>query len=306
MGKPTGDCVPVQLSEDIWTQSATHGPGNSKGPIKVLNRSIVYRLRPQGADPFLVVLNGLWCCDDTGEPIRGLEKLEEDTGASVKFVLTPGSGHHLSLHNYAAAFPEARVCVPDGRIPRQNPELMALGNVETYTADTVPAELSAGGLEIAVWEGLLEGPMAKKFQRMQFNFGYELGDIQPQCFLHRPTGTITNGGHHMWYRAPEGEPVFTMPGIMKFMIKLMVGQSFDYIVPGKLSADPNGSYAIGDREKVQASARAILDWEFDRMIDVHAGLDSHLESGARSIFEDALSPIANGEWDKVPFPTARA
>ena len=97
-----------------------------------------------------------------------------------------------------------------------NPELAAMPNVETYTASTVPAELSAAGLEVLLWEGFVEGPVNKKFQRLTFNVGYELGDVQPQCFLHKPSATFTNGGHHMWFTPSDGTPVIKAPGLLKF------------------------------------------------------------------------------------------
>jgi hypothetical protein len=299
LGKSTGDCLPVQLDEDIWTQVVTHGPGNEVGPVSVANRSILYRLKPEGGDPFLVVLNALWCDDDTKEPCASVRKLADELGAPVKFVLTPGSGHHLSLHRYAEAFPDARICIPAGRIERHNTELFKFSNAETYTGDTVPAELAAGGLDVILWEGLVEGPTAKKFARLQMNFSYALGDVQPQCFLHRPSGTITNGGHHMWFCGGSEEEVFKMPGPMKFIMKLVTGARFDYVVPGKIMLDPNLSYSVADRAKVQASAKRVLAWEFDKMIDIHAGLNSQLASGARAVFEEALGPVARGEWDQV-------
>jgi len=304
MGKKTGDATPVQVDEDIWTQCATHGPGNKKTPLSLVNRSIIYRLRPEGGPPFLVVLNALWVCDASGEPINGIKELSKQLGAEVKFVVTPGGGHHLSLAQYAKAFPGARVCVPEGRIVTQNPELIAMPNVETYAASTVPPELAAAGLDIVLWTGLVEGPLNKKFQRLAGTKNYSLQSIEPQVFLHRPSGTITNGGHHMWFTPADGPPVVKAPGLLKFVIKLMTGTSFNYQKPGKLSSDPHGVYHVRSREDFQAGAQAVLAWEFDKMIDIHAGLDSQLASGARAIIEEALRPIADGAWDQVPFPDA--
>ena len=48
---------------------------------------------------------------DSNKPIASLKKFADELGAPVKFVLTPGSGHHLSLELYAAAFPDAEAIV---------------------------------------------------------------------------------------------------------------------------------------------------------------------------------------------------
>jgi hypothetical protein len=298
LGKATGDCTPVQVDEDIWTQVAVHGPGNSGSGPKIINRTIIYRLHPpEGAD-FLVVLNAMWIDESKNEPIAGIEALAKELGIEVAFILTPDSGHHLSLDGYAKAFPKARVCIPAGRIERENAELLALPNVETYPMDAPPAELAAAGLEIMCWQGLAEGPTVKKFMRLQFRFGYELGDLQAQIFCHLPSGTITNGGHNLWYRHDE-DPVFEMPAFMAWMMRMMVGLDFAYMQPGKLNVDPSGGVSIVDKAKVQASAQTVLDWEFDKMIDIHSKQDGLLGEGARAVVEEALGPIARGEWDKV-------
>ena len=248
---------------------------------------------------------------DSNKPIASLKKFADELGAPVKFVLTPGSGHHLSLDLYAAAFPDARICIPTGRIDRHNPDLMKIANIEGYTANTVPPELAAAGLDVLVWEGRgegmwegmwegkWEGPISKKFAKMEVHFSYECGDIQPQCFLHRPSGTISNGGHHMWYHDASNAEVLKAPGFVKWILKTLVGVSFDYMQPNKMCTEPGGSYVIFDKAALQKSVNALLGWKVDRMTDFHAGLNSEVETGAHAIFEEALAPVVAGDWDKI-------
>ncbi len=300
MGEPITDCTPIQVAPDIWTQVAKHGPGQQKGPMHITNRSIIYRLIPADGDPFLVVLNGLWICEETDQPFKGLRALEASTRARIRFILAPGAGHHLSLHHYANAFPDAQVCVADGRIPRVNTELMALPNVHAYPPNAPPPELGDAGLKVMVVGGLMEGPLTKRIALMtELRWGHVPNTSEPLMVLHEPTGTITSGGHQWWYVPADEQGVFVMPGPMAFMLRIM-GLSTAYMVPGKISLEPNGGFAIHDRAALQASCQEILSWDFDKMLDVHAQLNKSPQSGAKALFEEALAPIIAGRWDDIP------
>lgn len=301
LGHTTGDCRPVEVDTDIWTQVADHGPGNQTSGGVIANRSILYRLHgPDGA--FLVVLNALWVEGPDAPAIRAIKALAEETGAPVRFVLTPGSMHNLNLPTYAEAFPEARVCIPRGRIPRVHPELLLHDNVELYPVDAPPPELADAGLQVMVFRGMCEGPTSARFQKMSGNLGYRCESAEPQVFLHVPTGTITNGGHHMWYQHDD-RPLMQMSSASRFMMEKLMGVRFD-IEPGSLWIEENGAFAIADRDLVQASARRILGWTFDKMIDIHAPPGALVTEGAYAIWEKALGPVERGEWDQVAWKLA--
>jgi len=304
MGDATTDCLPCHIDADVWTQCARHGPGQQKGRVSVTNRSIVYRLHPPEGEPFLVVLNGLWVDQATDQPFVGLRKLEEKTGARVRYILSPGASHHLSLSEYAKAFPDARVLVAEGRIPRTNPDLLALGNVEAYPVDAPPGALAAAGLRLLVVRGLMEGPGAAKVQR--FTAGkkdYVCDSTEPLMAFHEPTGAVSSGGHQWWF-VPEGQKnVFSVPWIMSMMLRVF-GLGFGYMTPGAIACETNNSFAIHDRDALQASAREILSWEFDGLIDLHAQPNTCPKSGAKALFEAALGPIAAGDWERVPWSSS--
>ncbi|MCO4744393.1 MAG: hypothetical protein KC912_06365 [Proteobacteria bacterium] len=303
-GVAVTDCVPVVVDEDIWTQVVRHGPGQQKGPLSITNRSIIYRLHPKQGEPFLVILNGVWCDEDSGQPFKGLHALEAETGAKVRYVLAPASSHNLSLIHYAKAFPEAKVCVAQGRIPRVNPELMAMPNAVAYPVDEPPAELGEAGLKVMVVAGLMEGWSSKRVAMMtEFNFSYVPNTTEPLMVLHEPTGTVTSGGHQWMYVPPDEEGVFEAPAMMRFMMKLMIGADLRFAVPGKITLEPGNSFAIHDREAFQQSCREILSWDFDKMLDVHAQPDKNVDSGAKALFEEALAPIVGGDWSAVPMPS---
>ncbi len=299
MGSATTDCLPAAVDVDVWTQCARHGPGQQDGPLSLTNRSIIYKLHPAQGDAFLVVLNGLWVDDASGQPFKGLRMLEEQTGAKVRFILSPGAGHHLSLAAYAEAFPDARVCVAAGRIPRANPELVAMDNVDVYDIDSPPAELLAAGLRIHVLHGLMEGPKAARAQFMIAGvWSYELNSTEPLMVLHEPTGNLTSGGHHWWF-VPEGhDGVLQMPGVMHLVLR-MVGMGMGYMTAGAVSCETNHSFAIHDKAAFQASCTEFLSWDFDKLLDLHAPPNTCPTSGAKAMFETSVGPIAAGNWDNV-------
>lgn len=298
MGRATTDCVPRAVAEDVWTQCARHGPGQADGPVSLTNRSIIYRLRPPGGPPFLALLNGLWVDAEGDQPFQGLRALEARTGCPLRVILSPGSGHHLSLPAYARAFPDARVLVADGRIPRANPALVALNNVEVYPVDQPPADLAAAGLQIEVLAGLMEGGGTRRAQLLTAgDFRYVCDSVEPLMVLHTPSGVITSGGHHWWF-VPDGHEVIVLPGVLKLLLRLM-GLGLEYLTPGQVSCEIHHNFAIHDRAALQASCARVLAWDFDGLLDLHAPANTCPRQGARALFEPVMGPIARGEWDRV-------
>ncbi len=305
MGVATTDCVPRRVDEDLWTQCARHGPGGRKGPVSVTNRSIIYRLHPPQGVSFLVVLNGLWVDEAARQPFAGLRALEHETGATVRAILSPGASHHLSLAAYARAFPEARVCVAEGRIPRQNPALVALDNVDVYAIDAPPPELEAAGLRVRVMGGLMEGRGAARVQLLTARrWGYVCDSTEPLMVLQIPTGTVTSGGHQWWF-LPEGhDDVFSMPGAMRVVLRLL-GLATDYMRPGAVACETNHGFAVRDHAALQVACRDVLDWDFEALLDLHAPPNTSPRSGAKAMFEAVLEPIAAGDWSRVPWEVAQ-
>ncbi len=299
MGRAVTDCIPRPVAQDVWTQVARHGPGQRKGKVSTTNRSIVYRLRPEGGTPFLVLVNGLWVDEGADQPFAGLRALERETACPLRFILAPGAAHHLSLSLYAKAFPEARVCVAAGRIPRTNPTLVALDNVEVYPIDAPPPELAAAGLRVRVLGGLMEGPGARRVAAFTGGgFGCVCDSTEPLMICHLPSGCITSGGHQWWFVAEGRRNAFDMPAPMRFVLRLM-GIGIDYMRPGQIVFDPNHNFAIHDRAALQASCSDVLSWDFDTLLDLHAPPDSCPRGNARDLLEPVLAPLAEGRWDEV-------
>jgi hypothetical protein len=298
-GKATTDCMPCKVDVDVWTQCAVHGPGERAGPVKLTNRSIIYLLHPPEGESFLVVLNGLWVDEASDQPFTGLRALEQQTGARIRFVLSPGAGHHLSLMAYARAFPDARICVAAGRISRENPALVSLDNVNAYPIDSPPEELEAAGLRVHVLRGLMEGPRTARAQFLTTQrWGYVCDSTEPLMVLHLPTGSLTSGGHHWWFRPAGHTDVIDMPGFMKLALRMM-GLGIDYMKPGAVSCETNHTFAMHDRDAFQASCAEVLKWDFDILLDLHAPPNTCPTSGVKALFQTTIGPIAAADWHNV-------
>ena len=102
----------VQVANGFWIIATAHHPGGSKAFPPINNRCLVFRLVEDGA-PLLLVINGI-----EASAIPEVQRIEQESGLRVRYVLSPGGGHHLLLPPWVEAFPQARVLLGPARIPR--------------------------------------------------------------------------------------------------------------------------------------------------------------------------------------------
>ena len=92
----------------VWLLATQHRPGLSKHMFEVNNRCFVFRLNdPTAGGPVLVVVNAV-------DPVVGIpevRRLEHETGLTVRYILSPGGGHHLMLPAWREQFTQAQVLV---------------------------------------------------------------------------------------------------------------------------------------------------------------------------------------------------
>jgi len=107
----------VEVSEGLWLLATNHHPGLSKHMVEINNRCFVFRLvdaRVGAGGPVLVVVNAV-------DPLVGIpevRRLEHETGLAVRYIISPGGGHHLLLRPWHDQFTQAQVLVGPVRIPR--------------------------------------------------------------------------------------------------------------------------------------------------------------------------------------------
>jgi hypothetical protein len=60
-------------------------------------------------------------------------------------------------------------------------------------------------------------------------------------------------------------------------------------------------YRMHDRLRCQASARRVLDWKFETLLDLHTYEDGFLRGGAYDVVDELLGPLTNDDFDALPF-----
>lgn len=274
------DMRPRQIAPGVWSIFAVHKP---PGPGELPNRCLLYSVADEAGKRSIIVVNGITPDLDANEPFNAIREHASSLGAEVRHIFNPGPEHHLSLAHYARAFPEAGIYVAAGRIPRVNPELCAMDNVHAMPPGDALPELAAQGFHVHVWDGLMEGRIGNVVQGKFFE---PRGTAEPTLFFHEESRTLLNGGHGWWYWG-EQAPV---PWLARKLFRMKQGQ---------VVWSPK-HYCVFDEARCQASARRVLEWEVEQLLDLHAPMDDWMKSGAGPAVAGLCRPIAEGRWKDVP------
>lgn len=280
-GRAEDDVRARHIGPGLWSLFAIHQP--PAGPT-LPNRCLLYAVKDSAGKTTVVVVNGVTPDLERDEPFGAIRRLAAELDASVGYIINPGPEHHMSLHHYAAAFPEARVLVAAGRIERENPTLCALDNVEAMPVGDVLPELSACGFHVHVWDGWMEG---KIISYSQLRFGSRRGTAEPTVFFHEESRTLLNGGHGWWYWGEKP----AVPWPVRKLLKMARGE----VVWSPVH------YRVFDEARCAASAARILEWNFDRLLDLHTMEDDFLPDGAPAAVERLCRPLVEGRWSELPF-----
>eukprot|EP00526_Cylindrotheca_closterium_P014774 CAMPEP_0113608788 /NCGR_PEP_ID=MMETSP0017_2-20120614/4117_1 /TAXON_ID=2856 /ORGANISM="Cylindrotheca closterium" /LENGTH=287 /DNA_ID=CAMNT_0000517507 /DNA_START=2575 /DNA_END=3435 /DNA_ORIENTATION=+ /assembly_acc=CAM_ASM_000147 len=145
------DCAKV--FDGIWTISDAHRPALVSAFPECNNRSYIFRLKePSNGPDFLLVMGVAG-----PKAVKAVQKLEQETKLSVKFVVSQGAQHHMYLDHWFEGFPAARILIPDRKIPvtRNGKALQEKypDRWETTGGQTIPAlEKYSDQLEFAIFD----------------------------------------------------------------------------------------------------------------------------------------------------------
>lgn len=277
-----GKAVPV--ADGVWVIATRHRPGGSRSFPEINNRAVVFRLE-EGGNRVLVVMNGV-------EPaaIPEVKQIESRSGLTVKYVVSPGGGHHFLMPPWQAAFPEAKILLPPTRIPRTagGKKLLALPRVELLDADD-PLPMFKGQLDAVLFRGLYGladrpapaegGPdglltMVGMMMRMMFSMKDPIDEL---WIHHVPTGTVI-GGENLGWMYPE-EVLKTQPGMLRSMVK-----------PGKVYIF-DGPRKVADRAMIVSCWKKILEWPARTVMTYHDVLGYSFQGDGQTALCEAVKSV---------------
>lgn len=253
----------VELADGFWVIATRHRPGLSKHMFEINNRCFVFRLDEPGVGRVLLVANAV----APSQAIEEVRRLERETGHPVRYIVSPGGGHHLLMQPWHAAFGDAQVLLPPGRIPRtaNGRELVKLPRVSLMDpADPLPA--FRGQLDAVVFQGLL-GPIdlqtpAEGGADTRWKMITGMMKMMPprdpidELWLHHvPTRTVIAGENLAWYY--PGPAYRQQPFMLRQMVK-----------PDKVWIWTMAR-KVGDAAAVSASWRRILAWPCRTLMTYH-------------------------------------
>jgi hypothetical protein len=90
--------VAAEVADGFWIIATQHHPGGSRSFPEINNRCLVFRI-VEDSGPGLLVINGV-----DASAIPEVRRIEQETGLVVRYVLSPGGGHHVLLPAWVDAF----------------------------------------------------------------------------------------------------------------------------------------------------------------------------------------------------------
>ena len=252
----------AQVADGFWIIATRHHPGGSRAFPEVNNRCLVFRLVENGK-PLLLVINGV-----DRSAIAEVKRLEKETGFDVRYVLSPGGGHHILLPPWVEAFPHASVLVGPERIPRtaNGKTLLSMPRVSTFDGEAILPQFK-GQLELISFRGLFGAPDNHSPAeggpdgiRMMMHFMiammFKMKDPVDELWtFHVPSRTLI-GGENLGWMYPSASHS-TLPRMLKGMITPDAVYLFE------------DARKVADPKVVDACWRRILQWPAETILTYH-------------------------------------
>jgi hypothetical protein len=253
-----------EISDGFWLIATQHRPGLSKRMFEVNNRCVVFRLYDNSASAAcLVVVNAV----DPTDAIPEVRRLERETGLTVRYVVSPGGGHHLHMAAWHAAFENAKILFCPVRVPStaNGKKLLKLPRVELMNVDD-PLPQFRGQLDAVIFHGLVgpgdaQSPAeggADTFFAMMKSMVHVMRSREPADELwlhHAASGTVIAGENLAWFypRAVYRKQTFMARKMVK-PDKLWI-----WTMPRR----------VADADTVAACWRRILAWPARTVMTFH-------------------------------------
>ena len=204
---------------------------------------------------------------DPTDAIPEVRRLERETGLTVRYVVSPGGGHHLHMAAWHAAFANAKVLFCPVRVPStaNGQKLLELPRVELMNVDD-PLPQFRGQLDAVIFHGLV-GPAdaqspaeggADTFFAMMKSMVHVMRSRAPADELwlhHAASGTVIAGENLAWFypRAAYRKQTFMARKMVK-PDKLWI-----WTMPRR----------VADADTVAACWRRVLAWPARTVMTFH-------------------------------------
>jgi hypothetical protein len=231
-----------------------------------------------------VVVNAV----DPVAAIPEVRRLEHETGLAVRYIVSPGGGHHLQIEPWHEQFTQAQVLLCPVRVPftAHGQALMKLPRMALIdAADPLPQ--FRGQLDAVLFTGLLgaadhqspgEGARDTRFGSVTRMVKLMTGGMKmpvDELWLHHvPTGTVIAGENLAWIypAAALREQSFMLRSMLK------PDRLFIWTVARK----------VGDPGAVAESWRRILSWPARTVMTYHDPATVAVTHEARAALEAAV------------------
>jgi hypothetical protein len=273
-----------EIFDGFWIIATRHRPGMSKRMFEINNRCLVLRLFDQSTGAScLVVVNAV----APTEAIPEVKRLERETGLEVRYIVSPGGGHHLQVEPWHAAFTGARVLFGPVRVPQtaHGQALLALPRVELMNLDD-PLPQFRGQLDAVLFHGLVgpgdsrtpgEGGSDSGFAMMKAMV-HLMTSRKPADELwlhHAASGTVIAGENLAWYYPAEAYQ--QQPFMARQMVK--PDRVWIWTVARK----------VGDPATVAACWRKILAWPARAVMTYHDVVGNAITADAHAALKAAVA-----------------
>jgi hypothetical protein len=270
----------AEVADGFWIIATKHSPGGSTSFPAINNRCLVFRLLENGA-PILLVINGV-------EPsaIAEVKRLERETGLSVRYVLSPGGGHHVLMPPWVEAFARASVLVGPTRIPRtaSGKKLLAMPRVSTFDPDHVLPQF-AGQLEFVSFRGLFGAPDhvspgeggpdgIRMMMNLMLSMMFKMNDPVDELWTFHVASRTLIGGENLGWMYPKD----AYAGLPR-MLKGMITPDAVYLF--------KDARKVADAKLVDACWRSILKWPADTTLTYHDPAGHGFHGDGRAAIEAA-------------------
>jgi hypothetical protein len=255
----------AEVAPGFWIIATRHRPGFSRFQPEINNRCLVFRLRDRsdGGREVLLVVNAV----EDDQALSEVRRIGAETGLPIRYLISPGGGHHVMLPAWHDALPDTKVLVAPTRIPRTVTGKRLASSPRWVVYDSRdPLPMFKGELDALSFDGLLgfrenltpkEGGKDSVLGMLKIMLT-EMPPKDPidELWLHHvATGTVIGGENLGWILSKEAHAAFP------FMLRMMMKSEQVYLM--------GGARRVQDAQRVAEHWKTILSWPARALMTYH-------------------------------------